>query len=155
MLATLSIAFTDRAESRKVLPPAEQQQVADALEDDAEVMSNTQLEQLLADQPPAIRDEIVRINTDTRPLALQVALLIPILAGLIGLLNSFRMARLPDPKPSGAVEGMALAESLAYASAFAFSASNSCCVIVPSSSSALAFVNSLAEPPLEAATDWT
>jgi hypothetical protein len=108
MLATLSIAFTDKAESSKVLPPAEQQQVADALEDDAEVMSNTQLEQLLADQPPAIRDEIVRINTDTRPLALQVALLIPILAGLIGLLNSFRMARLPDPKPSGAVEGMAL-----------------------------------------------
>ena len=108
MLATLSIAFTDKAESSKVLPPAEQQQVADALEDDAEVMSNTQLEQLLADQPPAIRDEIIRINTDTRPLALQVALLIPILAGLIGLLNSFRMLRLPDPKPSGAVEGMAL-----------------------------------------------
>jgi EmrB/QacA subfamily drug resistance transporter len=108
MLATLSIAFTDKAESSKVLPAAERQQVADALEDDAEVMSNTQLEQLLADQPPAIRDEIIRINTDTRPLALQVALLIPILAGLIGLLNSFRMLRLPDPKPSGAVEGMAL-----------------------------------------------
>jgi hypothetical protein len=36
-----------------------------------------------------------------------VALLIPILAGLIGLFNSFRMMRLPDPKSSGA-EGMSL-----------------------------------------------
>jgi len=39
---------------------------------------------------------------------LQIALLIPILAGLVGLFNSFRMMRLPDPKPSGSVEGMVL-----------------------------------------------
>jgi hypothetical protein len=108
MLATLSITFTNKAEASKVLPPADQQQVADALEDDAEVMSNTRLERLLADEPEAIQDEIIRINTDARPLALQVALLIPILAGLVGLLNSFRMMRLPDPTPSSAVEGMAL-----------------------------------------------
>jgi EmrB/QacA subfamily drug resistance transporter len=108
MLATLSIAFTNMAEASKVLPPADQQQIADALEDDAELMSNTQLEQLLADEPPAIQDEVIRINNDARPLALQVALLIPILAGLFGLFNSFRMMRLPDPKPSGAVEGIAL-----------------------------------------------
>jgi hypothetical protein len=37
-----------------------------------------------------------------------VALLIPILAGVIGLFNSFRMIRLPDPRPSGGVEGIAL-----------------------------------------------
>jgi hypothetical protein len=42
------------------------------------------------------------------PLALQVALLIPILVGLVGLLNSFRMMRLPDPPPSSAVERMAV-----------------------------------------------
>jgi hypothetical protein len=36
-----------------------------------------------------------------------VALLIPILAGLVGLFNSFRMMRLPDPAPSGS-EGMTL-----------------------------------------------
>ena len=57
------------------------------LEDDAEVMTNTQLEELLAGQPADVQDEIIRINTDARPLALQVALLIPILAGLIGLFN--------------------------------------------------------------------
>jgi len=108
MLATLSIAFTNKAEASDVLPPAAQQQVADTLEDDAQVMSNTKLEKLLADEPPEIQDEIVRINTDARPIALQVALLIPILAGLLGLFNAFRMMRLPDPTPSSAVEGVAL-----------------------------------------------
>jgi EmrB/QacA subfamily drug resistance transporter len=108
MLATLSITFTNMAEASTVLAPAEKQRVANALEDDAQVMSNTQLEEQLAGQPEAIQDEIVRINTDARPLALQVALLVPILAGLVGLFNSFRMMRLPDPTPSGSVEGMAL-----------------------------------------------
>jgi EmrB/QacA subfamily drug resistance transporter len=104
MLATLSIAFTQKAQDSTVLPPAAQEQVANALEDDAEVLSNTQLQKQLAGQPEEIRDEIVSINTDARPLALQVALLVPILAGLLGLLNGFRMMRRPDPAPSGAAE---------------------------------------------------
>jgi hypothetical protein len=108
MLATLSIAFTNKAEASTVLSPAEQQRVADVLEEDAEVMSNTQLDKLLAGQPQDVQDEIIAINTDARPLALQVALLIPLLAGLLGLANSFRMLRLPDPAPSAAAEGMAL-----------------------------------------------
>jgi len=37
-----------------------------------------------------------------------VALLVPIRAGLVGIFNSFRMMRLPDPVSSGSVEGMAL-----------------------------------------------
>jgi EmrB/QacA subfamily drug resistance transporter len=109
MLATLSIAFTNLAQASDVLPPADQQQVADVLEEDAEVMSNTALAELLADEPPEIQEEIVRINTDARPLALQVALVIPLLAALLGLLNSFRMLRLPDLQPSAAAEQMAIA----------------------------------------------
>jgi EmrB/QacA subfamily drug resistance transporter len=108
MLATLSFTFTNLAQGSSVLDPAEQQRVASALEDDAQVLSNTQLQELLAGQPQQVQDEIIRINTDARPLALQVALLVPVLAGLLGLLNSFRMLRLPEPKPSGAAEGMAL-----------------------------------------------
>jgi EmrB/QacA subfamily drug resistance transporter len=104
MLATLSIAFTQKADDSTVLPSASKTQVANALEDDAEVMSNTHLEKQLAGQPPEIRDEIIAINTDARPLALQVALLVPILAGLLGLLNGFRMMRRPDPAPSAAAE---------------------------------------------------
>jgi EmrB/QacA subfamily drug resistance transporter len=108
MLATLSITFTNMAEASTVLEPAEQQRVANALEEDAQVLSNTQLDELLVGQPEDVRAEIIRINTDARPLALQVALLVPILAALVGLFNSFRMMRLPDITPSGSVEGMAL-----------------------------------------------
>jgi EmrB/QacA subfamily drug resistance transporter len=107
MLATLSFTFTKLAEDSKVLAPAEQEQVAQALNDDAEVLTNTQLDALLVGQPEAVQDEIIRINTDARPLALQVALLVPMLAAVVGLFNSFRMMRLPDPTPSGSVEGMA------------------------------------------------
>ena len=106
MLATLSFLFTDMAENSDVLAPDQQEQVANALEDDAEVMSNTKLDAQLEGQPQEVQDEIIRINTDARPRALQVALLVPIAAGLIGLGNAFRMRRLPDPIPSGASEGM-------------------------------------------------
>ncbi len=105
MLSTLSLAFTNKAESSNVLPPAQQQHVADVLEDNAQVMSDAQVEELLADQPQEIQDEILSINTDARHLALQVALLVTLLAALVGVANSFRMMRLPDPEPSHAVEG--------------------------------------------------
>jgi len=107
MLATLSFAFTRLAQDSAVLSTTEQQQVADALDHDAEVMSNTQLAEQLAGQPEVVQAEIIRINTDARPIALQVALLVPTLAGLLGLINSFRMMRLPDPISSSSSEGMA------------------------------------------------
>jgi MFS family permease len=108
LLAALSVGFTSMAQSSTVLSGAEQQQVAKVLEHDAEVVSNTQLEKQLAGQPQKTQDEIIRINTQARHFALQVALLIPILAGLAGLLISFRMMRLPDPQQSGSGEQMAL-----------------------------------------------
>jgi EmrB/QacA subfamily drug resistance transporter len=108
MLATLAFSFTSLAEQSTVLPPADKERVAVALEEDAEVMSNTQLVELLEGEPPQIQEEILRINAEARPLALQVALLVPIIAALLGLLNSFRMSRLPDVTPSSAAEGMSI-----------------------------------------------
>jgi EmrB/QacA subfamily drug resistance transporter len=108
MLATLSLSFTNMATASTVLSPAEQQQVAHALETDAQILSNTQLKKQLASHPAKTQNEIIRINTDARHLALQVALLIPILAGGLGLLNSFRMMRLPDPVPSATAESAVL-----------------------------------------------
>jgi MFS family permease len=108
MLAVLSLSFTNMTESSTVIPPAQQQQIATTLEDNAQVMTNTQLEQLLTTEPEAVQEEILSINADARDLSLQVALLIPVFAALIGLLNGFRMRRLPDPEPSTAAEGMAL-----------------------------------------------
>jgi hypothetical protein len=108
LLAVLSLSFTNMAQSSTVLSTSEQQQVATALEHDAQVVSNTQLEQQLAGQPQQTQDEIIRINTQARHIALQVALLIPILAGLTGLLISFRMVRLPDPLQSGSGDRVVL-----------------------------------------------
>jgi hypothetical protein len=106
MLATLAFLFTSMTEESAVLSPEEQQRVAAALEEDAQVMSNTQLQEVLAGQPPATQDEIVRINTEARPRALQVALLVPLIAGVVGLLLSFRSVRLPDIVPSASLEGV-------------------------------------------------
>jgi hypothetical protein len=103
MLAVLSFTFTTMVNDSTVLPAAQKQHVTSVLEDDAELMSNTQLDKLLAEEPPEIKAELIRINTDARPIALQVALIIPILAGLLGLLNAIRMRRQPDPTPSGPV----------------------------------------------------
>ncbi|HVI35362.1 MAG TPA: MFS transporter, partial [Gaiellales bacterium] len=108
MLAALAVTFTAAADESEVLSPVEQQRVADVLDEDAQLMSNTGLEELLAGQPAPVQDEIIRINTDTRPLSLQIALTIPIAAGLLGLANSFRMARLPDPVASGSADGVVL-----------------------------------------------
>ncbi|HWO46623.1 MAG TPA: MFS transporter, partial [Solirubrobacterales bacterium] len=66
MLATLAFTFTNKAENSSVLPAAQQQQVADALEDDAEVMSNSQLAELITGEPPAVEAEVVAINNDAR-----------------------------------------------------------------------------------------
>jgi MFS family permease len=108
MLASLSLIFTHMANSSDVLSPAEQEKVANGLEKNAEVMTNTHLEELLAGQPADVEAEIIDINTDARPKALQIALLVPLLAALAGLFNGFRMTRLPDPEPSAAAEGMVL-----------------------------------------------
>ena len=102
MLAALSTSFLTTTQASTVLSAADQQRVAHALEENAQVMSTTQLAELLAQEPPAVQQEILRINTVARPPALQVALLVPLLAGLLGLLNSIRMVRLKDPEPSSA-----------------------------------------------------
>ncbi len=91
-----------------VIPSSQKQQISQTMEHDAEVVSNTQLEKLVADEPPAVQAEILKINTHATNIALQVALLIPILAGLLGLFNSFRMIRLPEIEPSPGVEAAAL-----------------------------------------------
>ena len=105
MLAALSFGFTNLTENSTVIPPAQQQQIAATLEDDAEVMSNTALAEQIAGQPPEVEAEVLAINTEARNRSLQVALVIPLLAALLGFANSIRMLRLPDIKPSAALDG--------------------------------------------------
>jgi MFS family permease len=106
MLASLSLVFTNEAGSSKVLSDRQATQVSKALEKNAEVMTNTHLETLLAGKPPRVQGEILRINTKARPISLQIALLVPLLAALLGFANGFRMTRLPDREPSAAAESL-------------------------------------------------
>jgi LPXTG-motif cell wall-anchored protein len=108
MLATLTIAFTHLADASAVLTPQEQSQVATGLDENAELMSNTKLAELLAGQPADVQAEIIRINTDARETALRVALLIPLLAAVLGFATATRMTRLPDPQPTGSGESTLL-----------------------------------------------
>lgn len=108
MLATLATSFNNMAQSSTVLSPTQQETVAVALEEDAEIMSDTLLTEQLAGQPPEVQAEIVRINSEARSLALQFALMVPLLAALLGLITSFRMVRAPDPEPLSSAEGMLL-----------------------------------------------
>lgn len=108
MLATLAWSFTALSDASEVLSAEQKQQVSTVLEEDAELMSNTGLAELLADEPEDAAAEIIRINTEARHIALQVALFIPILAGAAGVVNGLRMRRLPDPVAAGSPEGTLL-----------------------------------------------
>ena len=108
MLATLAFSFTNLSEQSLVLSPEEQQQVAAGLDEDAEVMSDQQLAELLVGQPADVQAEMIRINDEARARGLQAALLVPLLAGLLGLATAFRMVRQPDVTPATDIEGVAL-----------------------------------------------
>jgi EmrB/QacA subfamily drug resistance transporter len=108
MLAVLSFAFTNMSQDNPVIPAAQEAQIASTLEHDAQVMSNSGLEKQLAGETPAVQAEVLRINDVARNRSLQVALLVPLLAGLLGVFNGFRMRRLPDPVPTGSGEGAIL-----------------------------------------------
>jgi hypothetical protein len=106
MLATLSFSFTNLTESSDVIPADQQQLIADVMEEDAEVVSDTQLNAIVAEEPPAVADEILDINREARDRALQVALLVPLVAGLVGVFGGFRMVRLPDLGPAAHHDGI-------------------------------------------------
>ena len=108
LLAALSISFSNKANASTVLSPGEKDRVADVLEHNAQVMSDAQLKEQIADEPPDTQAEILRINEEARPRSLQIALLIPLLVALLGFALSFRMMALPDPAPSESAELAAL-----------------------------------------------
>jgi MFS family permease len=108
MMASLAFTFTQMADASTVLPPDDKAQVAAVLEEDAQVMSDAQLQAQIADEPADVQAEILRINDEARDLAMQIALLVPLLAAVLGFVVSLRMVRLPDIEPSANLEGLAL-----------------------------------------------
>jgi hypothetical protein len=108
MLGALSFQFTNLANQSAVLNDAQKTQVATTLNENAEVMSNTHLNELLASETPEVQDEVIRINTEARPFALQVALLVPLLSCLIGVGAATQMTRQKDIVPAANLEEFAL-----------------------------------------------
>jgi fucose permease len=108
MLGALAFQFTNLSDQSTVLDPAQQQQVAAGLNENAEVMTNTHLAELMVNQTPEVEAEILRINTEARPFALQIAMLVPLFAGLFGLGVSTLMTRQKDVAPAANVEEFAL-----------------------------------------------
>jgi MFS family permease len=106
MLAALSVSFAQMTEGNASIPPPQQDQIATALEEDAEVMSSTQLEQQVTGQPPEVEAEVIAVNDAARNLSLQIALMVPLAAALLGVANSFRMVRLPDQRPATSLDGL-------------------------------------------------
>ena len=104
LLASMALLFSAKSDASTVLAPAQKDHVAQVLKRDAQVMSDAQLKEQIAGESPATQQEILRINDQARPQALQIALLVPLLTSLVGLGLSFRMMRLPDPAPSSSTE---------------------------------------------------
>ncbi|MDE0802732.1 MAG: MFS transporter [Acidimicrobiales bacterium] len=97
MLLAFTANFGDLVRDSEVLRAEERAGVAEALVNDARIMSNTDLVELIEENPtrPELREELVRINTEARPDALRLALLAPLIAGLVGLAVSTRLPRDP------------------------------------------------------------
>jgi MFS family permease len=108
MLGALAFQFTSLANQSTVLSDSQKQEVATGLNQNAEVMSNTHLDAMIVNQPPEVEAEILRINTEARPFALQVALLVPFFSAVLGLGVSTLMTRQKDIVPAASLEEFAL-----------------------------------------------
>ena len=85
LVSALIVGMTSLTQASQVLPPSAKQQIAVALQEDVSTLSDTQVRAALQGQPPAIVDEVVRINAEARDRALGWALVSIGLVGLIGL----------------------------------------------------------------------
>jgi hypothetical protein len=79
--------------------------VASVLEEDAEIVSDSQLQAVLAEEPPAVQEEILAINDQARSLPRQIAMLISVLACLAGLVNGSN-GQAPHIEPLAPHEGL-------------------------------------------------
>ena len=106
MLASLSLIFTHMANSSTVLSPSEKDEGRDGPRE--ERRGDDEHPPRRAARRPARRrqggDHPHQYAGEAE--ALQIALIIPLLAALLGLFNGFRMTRLPDPEPSAAAESV-------------------------------------------------
>jgi hypothetical protein len=90
-----------------VLPPASKDQIATALQGDVSLLSDAQVQAALVGQPPAVANEVLRINEIARDRALGVAQLVLGLVAVLGLLVALRLPKEPSPTAAAANNGAA------------------------------------------------
>lgn len=101
LILGLTLGFSTAVDDSDVLTPLEQAQAQSAIDRGVELVSSDVLEQGLAGQPPEAVEEVVRINADVQPRAMQLSLLSALVALAFGLLWSRRLATVPT-EPHGA-----------------------------------------------------
>lgn len=94
LLAVLSFNLVNLTNTSTVIPSAQKDQITTSLKKSTEVVSNAQLQAEISNQPQSIQQEALRINETAIHRALQVALIVPLIAATIGLLNSIRMEKI-------------------------------------------------------------
>jgi MFS family permease len=104
LVAALISGVSSGTQDSDVLPPAEKQEIAAALEEDVSAVSDQQIQAQLAGRPQDIVDEVTRINAEARNRALGLALLSVALIGTIGLIAAIGLpsetAAAPQDRPA-------------------------------------------------------
>jgi MFS family permease len=91
LIVGLSLGFSTEVDDSAVLTPAEQAQAQSAIDRGIQLVSNDAIEEGLAGEPTEVVDEVVRINTDVQPRAMQLSLLSALVALAFGLVWSRRL----------------------------------------------------------------
>jgi MFS family permease len=91
LISALIAGTSDLTHQSDVLSPDQQQQIDIALQGNVTALSDAQVQEILQDQPPAIVDEVTRINAEARDRALGLALASVAIIGLVGLLAAFML----------------------------------------------------------------
>jgi MFS family permease len=93
LVSTLIVGVNRLTIESTVLPPEGKAAIATALEDDVSAVSDARVRTVLAGQPEAVVEEVVRINASTRNRGMALALLTIGAVGLLGLVATFFLPR--------------------------------------------------------------
>jgi MFS family permease len=89
LVSAIIAGISSRTADSTVLDPAQKQQLTTAMQGSVSAVSDQQVEQALAGQPPDVVNEVTRINREARNHALGYALIAVGIVGLIGLGAAF------------------------------------------------------------------
>jgi MFS family permease len=102
LVSALITGIASLTQASTVLPSSAKEQISVALQGQVSTLSDTQVRAALQGKPPAIVDEVVRINADARGRALGLALMSIAVVGLFGLGVSLLLPADVTPADAGA-----------------------------------------------------